>query len=93
MTSYQVDPAQLHVMAQRLRSIRSAIEATPQRLGATAEELGSPRLAARLEELSRNWSRRRAEIVEHVDGLAQALDASGRAYADTEATIRRAAGS
>ncbi len=91
MTAYEVDPAELHRMAARLRSVRSAIDTTPCRLGATADALGSARLAARLEEVSSNWTRRRAEVVQHLDTLAQALDASAQAYAETDTAIARSA--
>ncbi len=91
MGGYQVDPAQLRHLAARLSAVAAAVESTPRSFGATASSLGSDRLAARLDDVTANWSERRAELVRQLTSAAGAVEAAAVAYADTDAGVARAA--
>jgi len=86
-----VTPAQVRAMATRLRRLKTAFENLEGHTEAYAPVAvsGDSRVETQLLEFGRNWSSKRDEMAEQMDGLAGlALDAA-KAYEGNERGMQR----
>lgn len=87
----EVDPQELEATAAGFTSIRADLEVGDRILGGVLGVVGSPQLAAALEDVVSNWSLKREEIVVHLAAMSTALTTAAGCYCETERAIAEAA--
>ncbi|MDP9222172.1 MAG: hypothetical protein M3P23_16775 [Actinomycetota bacterium] len=88
--TYHVDPDQLRKLASELQRMEAAVADLGRLAADSRVELGSPLLAAGLDEVAGNWAKSRRRIIAQLDALAIRVDAAAAAYGGVEGDLTAA---
>lgn len=85
--SYTVDYDELADLGAQLGKVRDEFRGVEDSIRTYDGVMGSGTVVEKLHQFSDNWSDKRGEIIERLDGVAQAATAAAEAYRQTESEI------
>ena len=89
MSTIQVDPDGLALLATRLAEVRARLAADAR--SDLTGRCGDPLVAAALDDVQADWSRKRSVICGYLDAASSAVRQAAAAYSTVDSEVTRAA--
>lgn len=90
MPDLQVKTETLRAAGTALRSVHHEFSSAHDTARPDRSVIGHPQLRARLEEFADNWDDRRKDMVDAIEGLAEAAETAATVYENVESDLVKA---